>query len=135
MNEVFADAYYWIALANPADQGHIAASEFNVTKPKLAIVTTEEVLTEFLNFYARAGQHRRRIVGTMCEQVLCHPDILVVPASHTSFKRGLELFRKREDKGYSLTDCISMSLCRERDIHAILTNDRHFQQEKLTILF
>ena len=26
MGEIFADTFYWIALANPADQGHQAAS-------------------------------------------------------------------------------------------------------------
>ncbi len=135
MDEVFADAFYWIALANPADQWHDAVKQFDEANPDAPLVTTEEVLTEFLNFYAEAGNHRRRIVGAMCEQVLLHPNITVFSQSHESFSQGFELYRQREDKGYSLTDCISMIACRERDIPEVLTNDHHFQQEGFIVLF
>ncbi len=135
MDEVFADAFYWIALANPADQWHDAVKQFDKANPNASLVTTEEVLTEFLNFYAEAGMYRRRIVGAMCEQVLLHPNITVVSAAHESFSHGFELYRQREDKGHSLTDCISMVTCRERNIQEVLTNDHHFEQEGFTILF
>ena len=135
MYEVFADAFYWIALSNPADQWHDVVKRYDKDNPKAKLVTTEEVLTEFLNFYAEAGKNRRRIVGAMVEQVLFHPNIIVIRQSHESFSNGLELYRQREDKGYSLTDCISMIICRERVIQTVLTNDHHFQQENFTILF
>lgn len=135
MDEVFADAFYWIALANPGDQWHDAAKKFDESNPNTLLVTTEEVLTEFLNFYAEAGNHRRKIVSRMCEQVLLHPNITVVSQSHESFSQGLKLYRQREDKGYSLTDCISMVVCGEREIQAVLMNDHHFEQESFIILF
>ena len=134
MNEIFADAFYWIALANPADQWHDAAKRFDEDNADALLVTTEEVLTEFLNYYAEAGTRRRKIVGAMCEQVLAHPNITVFPQSHESFSQGLALFRQREDKGYSLTHCISMTLMRERGIQEVLTHDNHFKQEGFTIL-
>jgi predicted nucleic acid-binding protein len=134
MIKVFADAFYWIALANPADQWHTAAQRFDVENPAARLVTTEEVLTEFLNYYAEAGTRRRRIVGAMCEQVLLHPNIFVVPQSSASFSQGLQLYRQRDDKGYSLTDCISMTAMREREIRQVLTHDQHFKQEGFTIL-
>jgi len=134
MEETFADAFYWIALANPADQWHHAAKQFNEENPDVLLVTTEEVLTEFLNYYAESGERRRKIVGAMCEQVLVHPNIKVIAQTHESFLRGLDLFRQREDKGYSLTDCISMSLMRERDIQKVLTHNNHFTQEGFTLL-
>ena len=135
MDEVFADAFYWIALANPTDQWHDAVKQFDEASPNAPLVTTEEVLTEFLNFYAEAGIYRRRIVGAMCEQVLLHPQIIVVSQSDESFSQGFGLYRQREDKGYSLTDCISMFTCRKRDIQEVLTSDHHFEQEGFTILF
>ena len=135
MHEVFADTFYWIALANPADQWHAATSEFDQANPDVAVVTTEEALTEFLNFYAEAGQHRRRIVGAMCEQILLYPNVTVLAQTHESFARGVEFYRQRDDKGYSLTDCISMLVCRERGIQQILTKDHHFEQEGFTLLF
>jgi predicted nucleic acid-binding protein len=134
MDEIFSDAFYWIALANPADQWHNAAKQFNEENPDVLLVTTEEVLTEFLNYYAGTGERRRRIVGAMCEHVLVHPKITVIAQTHDSFLKGLNLFRQREDKGYSLTDCISMSLMREREIQKVLTHDSHFTQEGFAVL-
>lgn len=107
MAEFFADAFYWIALANPADQWHEAAKKFDENNPDALLITTDEVLTEFLNYYAESGKRRRKIVGAMCEQVLTHPNITVIPQTHESFLQGLDLYKQREDKGYSLTDCIS----------------------------
>jgi hypothetical protein len=46
----------------------------------------------------------------------------------------LTLYKARPDKGYSLTDCISMHAMRERGISDILTHDDHFRQEGFTVL-
>lgn len=134
MEAIFADAFYWIALSNPADQWHNAAYRFDKENADASLVTTEEILTEFLNYYAEAGARRRQIAGQMCEQILTHPNIVVIPQSHKSFSEGLEFYRQREDKGYSLTDCISMSVCRERGISKVLTHDHHFEQESFVIM-
>jgi predicted nucleic acid-binding protein len=47
---------------------------------------------------------------------------------------GLKLYESRLDKGYSLTDCISMSVMRDRNLTEMLTHDRHFAQEGFIIL-
>jgi len=59
----------------------------------------------------------------------------VVPQSRETFLSGMELYRQRPDKGYSLTDCISMQSMRQKGITAELTNDRHFEQEGFRALF
>ncbi|HXH70688.1 MAG TPA: hypothetical protein VNI60_10205 [Pyrinomonadaceae bacterium] len=46
----------------------------------------------------------------------------------------MNLYQKRLDKGYSLTDCISMNICRERGIADVLTTDNHFIQEGFRVL-
>lgn len=53
----------------------------------------------------------------------------VVPQSRQSFLAGLKLYRDRPDKGYSLTDRISMETMRREGLTDVLTNDRHFEQE------
>jgi predicted nucleic acid-binding protein len=45
------------------------------------------------------------------------------------FMGGFEMYRARPDKGYSLTDCISMQTMRREGLTEVLTNDRHFEQE------
>jgi predicted nucleic acid-binding protein len=47
---------------------------------------------------------------------------------------GLDLYRRRPDQRYSLTDCISMVIARAMSITEILTTDRDFQTEGFTIL-
>ncbi|MBA3599669.1 MAG: hypothetical protein H0W45_00310 [Acidobacteria bacterium] len=42
---------------------------------------------------------------------------------------SIRFYELRPDKGYSLTDCISRNVCREREIVEILTHDNHFTQE------
>jgi predicted nucleic acid-binding protein len=44
------------------------------------------------------------------------------------------LYEERNDKGYSLVDCISMSTMRRVGISAVLTNDHHFTQEGFQVL-
>ena len=57
-----------------------------------------------------------------------------VPAGRDLFIRGLQLYEQRPDKEYSLVDCMSMTLMRERGIAHVLTNDRHFRQEGFTVV-
>ena len=47
----------------------------------------------------------------------------------------MALYEARPDKGYSLTDCISMQTMRQEGLSEVLTNDRHFEQEGFRALF
>ena len=66
--------------------------------------------------------------------ILADSRATVHPQSRESFLAGLELYRRRSDKGYSLVDCVSMNTMRREGIVEVLTNDRHFAQEGYTIL-
>jgi predicted nucleic acid-binding protein len=87
-----------------------------------------------LNFYAGDRSTLRQAAARLVRNTLSNPDIEVVEHSHEAFLAGLELYEARPDKGYSLTDCISMNLMRERGINEALTHDHHFEQEGFTIL-
>ncbi len=52
-----------------------------------------------------------------------------------SFQAGFDLYAARPDKGYSLTDCISMQTMRREGLTEVLANDRHFEQEGFRALF
>ncbi len=47
---MFADALYWIALSDPTDAAHREAQVFDRTLGFTIILTTDEVLIEFLTF-------------------------------------------------------------------------------------
>ena len=58
MKTVFADAFYWAALANPKDEWHPAAMRAGVQHQIGVIITTDEVLLHFDGNDARAQAHR-----------------------------------------------------------------------------
>jgi len=132
--EIFADSFYWIALANPADTSHRRALEFSQTIADSLLVTTDEVLSEFLNYFSAAGEQKRRVVGIMVEEAMNNSRIIVVPQTRDSLLSGFALYKARDDKRYSLTDCISMTTMRQRSIDKVLTHDHHFEQEGFTLL-
>jgi predicted nucleic acid-binding protein len=86
-------------------------------------------LTEYLTFFSTASERFRREVAESVVDLLASSVIRVIPQSRGSFLAGLELYRARPDKGYSLVDCISMQTMRQEGLTEVLTNDRHFEQE------
>ena len=133
MTPVFADTFYWYGLANRRDEWHRRILQVHVEIGSRPIVTTEEVLVEFLA--GMSGDTFLRIAGGVLLNALNDTDnITVLHQSHETFRAGLQLYNQRKDKYYSLTDCISMNTCRNEGITDVLTNDRHFEQEGFTVL-
>jgi predicted nucleic acid-binding protein len=87
------------------------------------------VLSEFLAAVSAHGDRTRRLACRLVRGILNDPDIEVVAQVHESFLAGLALYERPPDKEYSLADCISMNVMRQRRIQEVLTNDRHFAQE------
>jgi predicted nucleic acid-binding protein len=134
MRSIFADTLYWIAITHRKDQWHQAATAISRTLAGCRLVTTDEVLTEVLNAFAEAGQVLRREAVDLVRDLHADPGITVYPSSRQAFLSGFTLYKARPDKGYSLTDCISMETMRAEGIGEILTHDNHFTQEGFTIL-
>jgi uncharacterized protein len=134
MRLVFADAVYWVAITSPADQWHSRVVAAVRSLGRTTLVTTEEVLGEFLAHYSGGGPFLRDAAVQIVGKALANPLVVVQPQSHQTFLDGLALYKRRLDKGYSLTDCISMEAMRQRGITEILTHDAHFRQEGFTLL-
>jgi hypothetical protein len=60
-------------------------------------------------------------------RALGNPEICVVPRSNDSFLSGMALYGARLDKGYSLTDCISIQAMRRR-FDKRIEQRKHFGQ-------
>ena len=131
MKAVFADAFYFVGLLNRTDQHHLrvvaAAREL-----RESIVTTEWILAEFADALAKSSS--RRLVLQFIHDLEQDPKVRIIRASTELFRRGLRLYDERPDKEWSLTDCISFVVMRQRRIEQALTTDHHFQQAGFTIL-
>jgi predicted nucleic acid-binding protein len=126
---VFADTFYWAALTSTGDAAHDHAIELSRELKPDRIVTTDEVLSEYLTFFAGARPSVRAQAAKNVTDLMRDFSVLVVPQSRESFLSGLELYRARPDKGYGLVDCISMQTMRREGLTDVLTHDRHFEQE------
>ena len=128
MRALFADTFYWVALTSTEDTAHGNTVEVSRSlKPER--IVTDEVLTEYLAFFSNARPSVRTQAGSNAVDLIHNPIVRVIAQSRESFLSGLELYCARPDKGYSLTDCISMRTMRREGITEVLTNDRHFEQE------
>ena len=132
---LFADTFYWIALIFPRDTHHSTVLSFSRTLRGVRLLTTDEVLSEFLSYFAGLGTYWRSKAATLVEHVRLDQNVVVVSQSRVAFDAALTLYKARPDKEYSLIDCRSMVLLTELGLSEVLTNDHHFTQEGFMILF
>jgi predicted nucleic acid-binding protein len=135
MTAVFADTSYWIALTNVQDADHGKAEAFSASLKPRPVLTTEAVLIEYLNYFAGWGPRFRRAAAAAVQAMMAAGALHIVAHSEQTFQAGLALYNARPDKGYSLTDCISMQIMRREGLTEALTSDRHFEQEGFCVLF
>ncbi|HEV3386719.1 MAG TPA: hypothetical protein VG097_18025 [Gemmata sp.] len=131
----FADTFWWLALANPRDAWHIRVLAWEAAHPNAGFVTTEEILSELLTWFAGTGPAGRAHASAVVQGIMTDPSTQVLPQTSADFAAALALYEARPDKGYSLTDCRSMVALRSLGVSEVLTNDHHFTQEGFTILF
>jgi len=129
----FADTFYWIALTNPKDSAHKKVLQFTAKLAARSVITTDEVLTEFLAFCA-SDQRLRREAGLAVDRLIQDPDLHIVPQSRSTFLARLKLYNARPDKGYSLTDCISMKMMRRESILHRPTKIPHRRTHRLILI-
>ncbi len=135
MKYVFADTFYWTALLNPKDKYHSVVKNYSKQLESVILVTSDEVIIEFLNFFCNYHPLMRQGAVQRAKEILNNDYIQVIPSNRDSFLAAIDLYQQRPDKGYRLTDCISMYIMKKLEIQEILTHDKHFIQEGFIILF
>ncbi|MDQ3011835.1 MAG: PIN domain-containing protein [Acidobacteriota bacterium] len=134
MKTVFVDTYYWVNGLSPKGKRRQEAAVAEAALGSAHFITTEAVLIEILNFFSGYQPIVKQRVVKAIRDILDDLETEVVFHSHDQFQNGLKLYESRLDKGYSLTDCISMNVMRELGISEVLTNDHHFAQEGFVVL-
>lgn len=135
MPSVFADTEYLIARLMPRDTFHKRARQLEREYASWTLVTSQPVLTELLAHVSNMGSEARLSAVEIVRRLYASSGVIVVLQTPDLFEQALVLYEQRLDKGYSLTDCMSMVLCREYGITDVLTNDHHFVQEGFVALF
>jgi len=125
MNAVFADAFYFVARLNQHDQHHERVLAFS-RDFRAHLLTTDWVLMEVAD--ALAESEARVRIREFVVHLRQSPACEVVAASRDILDRALEVYHQHADKEWTLTDCTSFVVMREREITKALTADHHFEQ-------
>ena len=131
--EVFLDTGYIIALEDADDENHSAAIRhreglMRMPPSSLAdLTTTSYVVDEVVTFFNARGQHAKAV--ELGKTLLSSPSVTMIHVGEDLLRRGFDLLRERPDKRYSVTDCVSFVVMRERGIATAFAFDRHFEQE------
>jgi uncharacterized protein len=128
MERVFADTGYWIALLNPRDDLHQKAAATSREYSPDQIVTSEMVLTEFLNSFSDYGPRPRQAAAKAVVSLRNTPQVVIAPQTSQLFEKALKRYQDIADKSWSLTDCASFLIMEDERLTAALTHDRHFAQ-------
>ncbi|MCX6907062.1 MAG: PIN domain-containing protein [Verrucomicrobia bacterium] len=129
MNLVFADAFYFVARLNRHDQHHDRVLAFS-SDFRARLLTTDWVLMEVADALAKSECRPR--IRDFILHLRQSPACEVVAASRELQNRALELYHQHRDKSWTLTDCVSFVVMRERGLTDALTEDRHFEQAGFT---
>jgi len=131
MKAVFADTSFYLAVLSPRDIAHANALQVGhrIERP---VVLSDFILLELGNALSRVGQ--RVLFSKLVPHLRSQPNVQIIPASRDLLERGFELFSRRLDKAWSLTDCTSFVAMGDEGLSEALTTDHHFEQAGFTVL-
>ena len=120
------DTSYVLALLNQNDKYHERAKAL-LPSTRLAneVCITEAIVIEIGNSLSRSN---RSIAIDFIESLYATPNVNILPVNNSLLRGGIDLYRKRNDKEWGLTDCISFIVMEEQGLKEALTSDEHFQQ-------
>jgi uncharacterized protein len=128
MEEVFVDTVAWIALLDEADSLHKKAHQVlsELETKKCNLVTTEFVLLELGDGFSAVGKREQAL--NFIEELRKLNILRIIPVSQELLGKGWELYSKRADKTWQVTDCVSFVVMQEENITTAFTADKHFVQ-------
>jgi predicted nucleic acid-binding protein len=128
MKPVFLDTSYAIALLNRADPHHVRATQLAeaLRNPPRPILTTSAVLFEIGDGFATRG--RWSLVEPFMNEVMKDPAVQIEYTDAALLERVIAFRNARQDKRWSLTDCLSFVVMTDRSLDEALTADKHFVQ-------
>ncbi len=129
---VFVDTFALIAWLNSRDAAHADVVAY-LDRFSGKLLTTEWVLMELAD--ALSAPNARSTVVEFLRAVRADSQFEVVGYQPAVYQAGFDIFAARQDKEWSLTDCISFGVMTGRGVNEALTGDRHFEQAGFRTVF
>ncbi len=126
--KVFVDTVAWVALLNRDDNLHDRAREVlqQLYADRVHLYTTELVLIEVANLLAAPG--RRTGAFHFIQSLKREPVVTIAGADEDLLSESWQLFGTRDDKAWSMVDCVSFVVMQREGIFTAFTADHHFRQ-------
>jgi predicted nucleic acid-binding protein len=132
VKHLFLDTSFLLALVLLDDEHHERALAWQ-RKIQAPLLTTEYVLLELADALC-AGDVLRHLAVSTIDLLKSDASVSIVAASTPLLDEGLEFFRRRPDKRWSLTDCISFVVMQGKQVTEALSSDHHFEQAGFSAL-
>ena len=121
MDEVFVDTSYCLALFNPRDSLRDRAVQAEENLPRVVrMVTSDLVEIEVLNALSRERQEIKNEAILLFRSMREDPFHLVIPSTRDLLESAERMYLKSADKNWSITDCSSFIIMRERGMKMLL---------------
>ena len=130
MSDLFADTAGLGTLADPTQPHHsVAASLYRTARNQnRKIVTTNYVLAELVALLTSPLRLPRASIVAFLDDLKFSPYVEVVHVDALLDDEAWQLLKSRQDKDWSLVDCVSFATMTRRGITEALTTDHHFEQ-------
>jgi predicted nucleic acid-binding protein len=126
---IFVDTAFVLALVNERDQFHERAKELADQYEGQSLLITDAVFLELGNALSRGFKTQ---AVEIIQDFFDSEEVDVYRYSTQDFDNAFALYKKYDDKEWSLVDCISFVVMREHGIKKALTFDHHFKQAGFT---
>jgi len=90
------------------------------------LVTTDYVILELADALNKRTTRAEFII--LWESLQGDAAVKIIVGNNNLWQRGMQLYQKRPDKEWQLTDCISFLVMEDLGLKDALTGDKHFAQ-------
>ena len=131
---VLLDTSFIIALEERRDPHHERAKALDreLLEQDAVLVLHWGIILEIGDGYARLGRRAKGV--RLLDRFTTEQGYRIEPITQRLLTEALAIYSGRDDKEWSLTDCVSFSLMTEANIAEALTADPHFRQAGFTAL-
>jgi len=126
---VFVDTGAWIALTTHRDRFHRAAAAYarRLTLARTPLVTTNYVLMETYTHIRYDDGHAKALeFDSILQNLVKMRRLTVVWVTEDMHARALDIFRRYADQAFSVADCASFVVARDRKIREVFGFNSHF---------
>jgi predicted nucleic acid-binding protein len=126
---VFVDTGAWIALAVRQDQLHpsAAAHAHRLARSLTPLLTTNYVMLETYTYIRYHYDHHKALAfDTILQNLIQVGRLMVIWVTEEVHGRALDIFRTYDDQVFSVADCASFVVARDRKIREVFGFDRNF---------